>query len=68
MLFNKESYGNECLYKYFIGYIYIYKGNALPSPLCKNFKKWKHMLNIFIEIINAWIMNLLVNDKEILEK
>ena len=48
--------------------IYIYKGNALPSPLCKNFKKWKHMLNIFIEIINAWIMNLLVNDKEILEK
>ena len=24
MLSNKESYGNECLYKYFIGYIYIY--------------------------------------------
>ena len=49
MLSNKESYGNECLYKYFIGYIYIYiyKGNALPSPLCIKFQEMKAYAKYF---------------------
>ena len=39
VLSNKESYDNKGSLKYFIGYIYIYKRNALPPPLVIKFPK-----------------------------
>ena len=64
MLSNKESYGNKGSYKYFIGY--IPKGDALPSPLCIKFPQMNAYVKYFDK--NNKCINLLVHDKEILEK
>ena len=64
MLSKKESYGNKGSYKYFIGY--IYKGTALPLPLCIKFSQINAYVKYFDE--NSKYRNFLVNDEEILEK
>ena len=63
VLFDKKPYGNEDSFKYFIGY--RHKGNAFPSPLCIEPPK----MNVYAKYFdkNSKYVNLLVNDKEILE-
>ena len=64
VLSNKESYCEKGLYKCCIGY--IYKGNALPPALWIKFPQ----INVYAKYFdkNKKCINLLVNDKEILEK
>ena len=61
MLFDKTSYGNKGLFKYYIGY--IHKGKAFPSPLSIKLPHLtgytKHFDN------NNKYVNLLVNDKKL---
>ena len=64
VLSKKELYGNKGSYKYFIEH--IYEDNALPLPLCIKFSQMNAYAKYF-DKNNKW-MNLLVNDKEMLEK
>ena len=61
----KESYGNKGSYKFLLD-IYIYQGNALPSPLCIKFPQMNAYAKYFDK--NNKCTNLLANDKEIFEK
>ena len=59
----KTSCGKDS-FKYFIGH--RHKGNAFPSPLCVKLPQMNAYAKYFDK--NSKCMNLLVNDKEILEK
>ena len=59
----KKSYGKDSL-KYFIGC--RHKGNAFSLPLCIKLSQMNAYTKYFDK--NNKYMNLLVNDKEILEK
>ena len=63
-MFKKDSYGNKSSYKYFIRY--THKGNALQSPLCIKLPQ----MNVYAKYFdkNSRCMNLLVHDKELLQK
>ena len=63
MLSHKKSYSKES-FKYFIGY--GHKGNAFSSSLCVKLPQMNVYAKYFYK--NRKYMNLLVNDKEILEK
>ena len=68
VLSNKESYSKKGSHKYLIGYIYIYiyKGNTLPSSSCIKFTQVNAFAKYFHK--NNKCVDLLVNDKKILEK
>ena len=59
----KKSYGKDS-FKYIIGY--RHKGNAFPSPLCVKLPQMNAYAKYFDK--NSKYINLLVNDKKILEK
>ena len=61
-LSHKKSYGKD-LFKYFIGY--RHKGNAFPSSSVK-LPKMNAYAKCFYK--NSKYINLLINEKEILEK
>ena len=63
VLSHKKSYGKDS-FKYFIGF--RHKGNAFPSPLCVKLPQMNEYAKYFDE--NRKYINLLVNDKEMLEK
>ena len=63
VLSHKKSNGKDS-FKYFIGY--RHKCNAFPSPLCVKLPQMNAYAKYFDK--NIKYINLLVNDKEILEK
>ena len=63
MLSHEKPYSKES-FKYFIGY--GHKGNAFSSPLCVKLPQMNAHAKYFYK--NRKYRNLLVNDKEILEK
>ena len=60
---SKNSYGKKCSFKYFIGY--INETNAFPIPLYIKLPQLKGYNKYFKDNKG---MNLLVHDKELLEK
>ena len=62
VLSSKESYGNKCAFKYFIGYISNDYGNI---PLCIRLPQMNASVKYFK---HSKCMNLLVRDKELLKK
>ena len=64
VLSDKESYGNKDSFKYFTGY--IHKGNVFLAQLCIKFLQKNGYSKYFYK--NNKYMNLLVHDKEIVEK
>ena len=63
VLSHKKLYGKDS-FKYFIRY--RNEGNAFPSPLCIKLPQMNVNAKYFYK--NSKYMNLLVNDKKILEK